>query len=433
MTSVDKTRPGTPAYWIFLPALVISGDVFCASIWFASHPLLIGLMLSAFIPALAGLVCRKLGRRVAASVCAVVVVGWYWIPPFTVLLLILTASAREEKKLLFLAFALAYISLCIILLSALSFLATFSLAKRLGPAWPFSAISVGFVCAMTLVVSMRYVSTHYDKAGRLDWARPLDPLVLGPDVLAIDKCAQQFAGARPDAGFPGSLDQLGPQGTQCLPTDFTAADKGFTIRYQPGSRDENGRIDTYKVNAKETSPKGADTSSMFSDESGIIWSRFDGPHGLGSTNLYDSPEYVLHKVLFCVSDGARGSNWKFVEGQRETVVTDKNEYVRRCLGPEVVWGKDSYTFSAGQFAFEYSFAIQNGTVSGYWWIARPQLYGTTGLRSYLAVGTISESGTHGTLRIFATPQDRPATADDPLALSREIGMPAIGLLASIDN
>ena len=430
MTSVDKTRPGTPAHWIFLPALVISGAVLCASIWFARNPLLIGLMLSAFIPALAGLVCRKLGRRVASSVCAVIVVGWYWIPPFTVLLLIETSSAREEWKLLFLAFTLVYISLCIILLFALSILATFSLAKRLGPAWPFSAFIVGFVCAMTLVVSMRYVSAHYDKAGRLDWARPLDPLVLGPDVLAIDKCAQQFASARPDAGYPGSLDQLGPQGTQCLPPDFNAADKGFTIRYQPGSRDENGRIDTYKVNAMETSPKGADTSSMFSDDSGIIWFRFDGPHGQGSTNLYDSPEYVLHKVLFCVSDGAWGSSWRFVDGQQETLVTDKNEYVRRCLGPDAVRGKDNSKFSVGEFEFEYNFDTQNGTVSGYRLMARPRSYGITGLRSYLAVGTIS---TPRTLRVFATPQDRSATAEDPLALSREIDMPAVGRLASVDN
>jgi len=35
--------------------------------------------------------------------------------------------------------------------------------------------------------------------------------------------------------------------------------------------------------------------------------------------------------------------------------------------------------------------------------------------------------------VFATPQDRSATAEDPLALSREIDMPAVGRLASVDN
>jgi len=180
----------------------------------------------------------------------------------------------------------------------------------------------------------------------------------------------------------------------------------------------------------ETSPKGDDTSSMFSDDSGIIWFRFDGPHGQGSTNLYDSPEYVLHKVLFCVSDAARGSSWRFVDGQQETLVTDKNEYVRRCLGPDAVRGEDNSKFRAGEFEFEYNFVTQNGTVSGYRLVARPQSYGITGLRSYLAVGTISDPRT---LRVFATPQDRPATAEDPLALSREIGMPAVGRLASVDN
>jgi hypothetical protein len=169
---------------------------------------------------------------------------------------------------------------------------------------------------------------------------------------------------------------------------------------------------------------------VLSDESGIISYRFDGPHGYGSTNLYQSPEYALHKVLFCVSDGAVGSSWRFVDGQQETLVTDKNEYVRRCLGPDAVRRENDSKFSVGEFEFVYNFVIQNGVVSGYRVVARPQTYGITGLRSYLAVGTISAPRT---LRVFATPQDRPATADDPLALSREIGMPAIGRLASVDN
>ncbi|MGB6473656.1 MAG: hypothetical protein WBF04_06190 [Candidatus Sulfotelmatobacter sp.] len=362
--------------------------------------------------------------RLAASVCTAIVVGWYWIPFLAALLLLVMTTGSGGLLLFFYYFFYGLIYLTAAL--TLAIVPTLSLAKTLGSMWPLSAFCIGFLGTIILGVTLS------PRPKGPPYVAPLDPLVLGPDLLAIDKCSQQFAESHPDAGYPASLDQLGPQGTRCLtPDELKPADKGFTVGYEPAPRDGNGRLVGYKVIGKETSPKSADTSRLFSDESGMIWYRFDGPHGLGSTSLYHSPEYVLHKTLGCLGDSALHPSVLFVDGQSQTVVTDKDEMVRRCLGTEAVTGQRVHQFSLGAYDFEYDFTLQDGKVNGYRLIARPRSYGIDALRSYLAVETMS--GTHGTLKVFVTPQNRPATPEDPLALAQEIGMTGTGGLASIEN
>ena len=420
--TANQTCTGAPKYWIFLPALLISAVLVWAILASTKHSL-IWAVLAIFIPALAGVIFRKLGMKFAASLCAAIVVGWYWIPPLGAFLLL---SANGSRKVLYLVVVFFLYGLIFFVSTlTLAIASTISLARTLDSAWPLSALGVGFVGSLILLVILT------PRAKGPPYVAPLDPLVLGPNLLAIDKCSQQFANSHPDAGYPASLDQIGPQGTQCLTPEMLKAANGFTLAYEPAPRDGNGRVASYKVIGKETSPKSADTSSLFSDESGAIWYRYDGPHGLGSTGLYQSPEYALHKALGCLGDSAHNASTRFVSGQSETLVTDKDEMVRRCLGSEAVTDKDGRKFSLGAYDFEYEFSDQNGTVDGYRLTARPRSYGTDGLRSYLAAETIS--GVHNTLKVFCTPQDRPATPDDPLALAREIGMTGTGGLASIDN
>lgn len=78
-------NPG-PADWIFVPALLISGFV----LW-ASAPGGRILALSALLPALCGIVLRAMRQMTGASICAVIVLAWYWLPP---LLLFFVASMR---------------------------------------------------------------------------------------------------------------------------------------------------------------------------------------------------------------------------------------------------------------------------------------------------------------------------------------------------
>ena len=60
---------------------------------------------------------------------------------------------------------------------------------------------------------------------------------------------------------------------------------------------------------------------------------------------------------------------------------------------------------------------------------RPKAYGVAGVSSYLAFETIDQSKRGGfgyTLDVYATPENRPATMNDPLATASEVGLLASG-------
>src|SRR5215475_14220029 len=98
-----------------------------------------------------------------------------------------------------------------------------------------------------------------------------------------------------------------------------------------------------------------------------------------------------------------------------------------CLG-------DGYVFTSGRnavvgaYTYAYSFAHNDsGAIDGFTGEVRPRTYGIGGVRSYLIVGKIrmteSASGTANrtsNLRVYATPENRPATRSDPLANRCEI-------------
>ena len=44
-----------------------------------------------------------------------------------------------------------------------------------------------------------------------------------------------------------------------------------------------------------------------------------------------------------------------------------------------------------------------------------------GVRSYFAAGKIASPGKKNSVNVYATPENRPATASDPLALACELG------------
>lgn len=80
--------------------------------------------------------------------------------------------------------------------------------------------------------------------------------------------------------------------------------------------------------------------------------------------------------------------------------------------------------SAFGFDYEYKFSLlPNSEASAFQLSIRPTGYGVTALRSYLAIGTFTDDGKPLRLTVHATPQDRPATESDPLALGQEVDFP----------
>jgi hypothetical protein len=413
-----ESRPAQPPpYWVFLPGLVFSAYVLVASAHLLRVPnprgnkhAVIDLALLVFVPALAGPLFRALRRTVLASVCAVLVTGSYWAFCFF---------------LLFIYSVLALLFFWHLFLPPLGFAiaATISLARRRGGQWAVSTVFVGFLCGM-----IGAATVQASKSAELNWVRPLDPVVLGPDMLLIDKCSQKFAASHSETGYPESLEQLGPSGTDCLPAALVQPQiKGFTITYEPGAKDSDGRIGGYSVKARETSPKGEDVSSMFTDESGRIHYRFDGPHGKGSTMDYFPAKEEFGLVLDCLWDASTNSTFAPFHEHADRLVTDRDLYVQRRLGERLFTG--IHKFSPGGYNFEYRFTSENdGAINGFTVDVRPQHYGIDGIRSYLAVATIDRRTSLHSLNIHATPQNRSATLADPVTQPGEIKPP--GYLSS---
>ena len=269
------------------------------------------------------------------------------------------------------------------------------------------------------------------KEAAWNYPKPLDPTILRLDMITIDKCSQEFARSNPEKGYPESLGQLGPQGTRCLPEALLGdRAKGFTISYEPGPKDAKGRISSYKVTGRESSPQGKDVSSIFTDESGLIHIRFDGPHGKGATSDLSSDSMSLQDVVSCVSGNSRRSEFRYPNSN--LTHSDRDQAIRDCVLLNPYLNRSltgNRKFSIGGYDFEYSLVRgENGTIGGFSVQGRPRPYGVAGVRSYLAVGTIDVSS--NTLCVYATPEDRPATMKDPLAKSSEVGLSGIGPVAT---
>jgi hypothetical protein len=412
----SKTRPNTPAYWIFLLGPTLAMYVFYDWDMIASRfgrgPIM-GLVLFVFVPCVVGPFCRALGRNMAAAACAGIVVGVYW----TVTFFLVFVNASES--FLELLVRLLYVAELFLPAVFIALATTAFMSKRLGPSWGLGTVGIGFLCGAIGAGAV----VPSKEAARIQPTR-LDPLVLRSDMITINKCSQEFARSNPEKGYPESLGQLGPQGTRCLPEALLGGQaKGFTITYEPGARDANGKIDNYKVIARETTLLGKDTGGIFTDESGLIRLRFVGPHGEGLTSDLPSPSTSLRQVLYCVRRIASGP--VRVNG---VLLSGEDEIMRTCLWGGTLTGKRK--LSEGGYDFEYHFAAdKNGAISGFTVEARPQPYGVAGVRSYLAVetGDLTVSGFMlKTLNVYATPEDRPATVNDPLARASEVGLDGIG-------
>jgi hypothetical protein len=393
-----SANPG-PAYWIFVPALLISAF----PLW-ASAPGGRLLALSALLPALCGIVLRARRQMAGASICAVIVLAWYWLPP---LLLFFVASMRGH------AILVVYFGLFIIPVGIFALVATISFAKRVGVGWAAGAVMAAFIPCLILAGAA-------ERAERLKYTtpQPADPMSLTTDLLALHRCNQDFSRAHPDKGYAESLEQLGPQGTQCLSASLTGGvDNKFTVRYVPGARSASGAIETYSLSAWETAPKATNWTTIYSNESGLIWYRLETPAGPMKAQLeqvYPGSDFAA--VLRCVQE-LDPTHVRIYRGGNDPVkITTRDEYIRNCIYGAVFSSAD--TFSLDGYEYRYRFSDYQFEVS-----ARPATYGETRLRSFLAIGRLGQNDRLATLSVYATPQNRAARPQDPLAMAEEVGLP----------
>jgi hypothetical protein len=401
-----------PAYWIFVPAILLPGFVLWAGVGGGLQIFISLLALSALLPGLCGITLRAMRQTTGASICAVIVLAWYWLPPL-LLLSVMGMRGRGGVALL------VYYAIFIIPLGIFAVVATISFAGRVGAGWATTAVIAALIpCLVLTGAAERAESLKYTTP------RPADPMSAASDLLAIQKCNQDFSGAHPATGFAESLEQLGPKGAQCLAGNLAvgvnvdAVDNRFSIRYEPGARGANGAMEKYSVKAWETAPKSKDSTTLYGDESGLIWYRLEAPTGPTRAQveaLYPGSDFAA--VLRCVEE-RDPSHVRIYRGSELVKSTTRDEYIRNCILGASFSSADS--FSLDSYEYRYRFSEDEFEVS-----ARPTNYGVSGLRSFFAIGRLGENGRLATLNVYATPQNRAATAEDPLAMAEEVGLPLV--------
>lgn len=86
----------------------------------------------------------------------------------------------------------------------------------------------------------------------------------------VHHCAEVYASAHPELGFPMRLDLLGPAGSNCISREPEAGAKGkYSVLYVPRTPDAGGRIATYTLQA---SPPEKSLPRFSMNESGVVQS-----------------------------------------------------------------------------------------------------------------------------------------------------------------
>jgi hypothetical protein len=286
------------------------------------------------ILSLAGPLLRVAGKTQAAACCAVIVVAAYWGLTFVGVFVLLV------RPLFLLLYWMVTIPVLLVTIAT-----TLSLARRQGSRWAISSAALGFAWCF-----IGMAGAFASKPHRAVPEASLEPGPLSPEILTIAKCAQEFASSHPDAGYAESPAQM----AGCVPYPaFEYQKEGFTIRYQPGPKDPTGKVTTYLVTARETSPKTKGLSTMFSDESGLTWIRYDGPQGTRQRSLFLADQFL--SVLASLVDAARQPE-PFHTNDPQTgrlIDIDREKFVRLRFG-ETHFVAD-HKVRLGAYTYEYEF------------------------------------------------------------------------------
>jgi hypothetical protein len=176
------------------------------------------------------------------------------------------------------------------------------------------------------------------------------------------------------------------------------------------------------VAAAETVSKSKSTATIYSSEEGLIWLHYDGPDVHPRPSLIYYPGTDFYRLEACLWEGASGTSWRIFEGDELKTLTDRNLWVSHCLTGTTARPSDALT--VGDYQYEFGFLNgSHGPATGFEASIRPASYGVTGLRSYFAVETLASDGKRQRLVVHATPENRAATDQDPLALPDEVSMP----------
>ena len=411
MTKSEMGPTRLQSAWAYVPGLVVAIVLLYPNFLQPRQIYAVGLAALS----LSGIVAT-LFRWKAAPVLAIAVLGLYWMGVGAVCFFILLNPVV----------LLLYYGIFIIPAFLIVGLCTAYARSGLKRTWWLRSVITGFSCGFVIVVvlSAPALKRTADRTNRINpWTRPTEPFVLGENMFKLVKCSREFATQHPGSGYPESLNQVGPDGTGCLPEDsVTGSYNGFSVSYHPGIRNAHGTIDSFTINAEQAAPHGPDFSTMSTDESGLVLYKYEGPHGKGIPNSYSPAESAIETLLRCM--------WNAFN-QNQSSLPENDQTFQKCLGNRYVFTKVR-NGEVGAYTFAYNFEHNDSeSIEGFTAEIRPRTYGIGGIRSYLIVGKYSVHKSLGepatvtpSLRVHATADDRPATRSDPLANRCEIELVA---------
>jgi hypothetical protein len=345
------------------------------------------------LPSFSGFIAaifRSRFRWLAAGVAA----ATYWGMSVTLLILGLQG---------FTLFFLFLLPLIMLVFTALT--TTVFMGLRIGFLWPLLVSMAGLLIGTVATASL--LSLH-DQT--MHPVRAQDPVPLGQDFLKINKCTHQFRLSHPESGYPESLLQLGPQGSACIPQALVNSQyKGFVLSYEAGDKDAGGKISTYVMKAEQASPRGPNFSVMSTDESGLIQYSYRGPLAGNRSYAYASPGGTFDYLIDCLKQSSTANKTDLNAADRAVQACWKQNMHLDTSRTATGW------LSSPCFDITYKFTSDNpGFIDGFIVTGRPKFYGDCGIRSYLL------EGNGANVRMYATPDDRPATRSDPAARMCEL-------------
>lgn len=252
-------------------------------------------------------------------------------------------------------------------------------------------------------------------------------------VLKYGYCAFLYAKSHPDTGFPENAEQMGPAGTACLKQDEAKGrPEGYSLRYVTQKSDNAARLDHFTVAVQLNNQRQINGALM--DEKGIpvfatsqnVQSEMVTAESLSwnTPDMYKSgfittPVWMLPHIEACAAalrDKSASSEYPSMLAE---ILPEKIQpHHSDCLNRADVTGLLMRTAAHSNRATGYGYVLDyqptpgaDGKLTHFNVTLRPEHYGIDGIRSY----SMDDSG-----KVHATPEDRPATADDPLALSCEI-------------
>ncbi len=224
--------------------------------------------------------------------------------------------------------------------------------------------------------------------------------VVAQTVLMVDKCAYQYISRHSAQGFPPSLQAMKDEG--CLSESQLRAEPNFTIQYV--SKPSQGRITNYAVFAKPATIFDQNLFDFFSDASGIVYyTRRDYQHPFA---YQFGGSYDFGLLVRCIKGTCHSGPFP------DSLLQITNSQGRPCAADYAVdYSPSGVTYESYIVTYQ-TIARGLGGPNGLILTARPRQYGTGGLRSYIA---------NEKYEIHATPENREATENDPLAPNCEFG------------